>query len=158
MKRTLVMFSLAAMLLGVSFVARADLNGFLKDVNIQAQADMKNFSVRLSKQFGVSEPDVQLIIKAVSKPADAFMILQIGQMAHADHMAVLQKYQHNQGKGWGRLAQDMGIKPGSAEFHALKRGNLTFTGERSEDRMERDDGPGRGHGNGKSHGRGHGKD
>ncbi len=150
MKRSFVMFSLAAILLGVSSVARADLNSFLENVNIQARADMKNFSVRLSKQFGVSEPDVQLIIRSVSEPADAFMILQIGQMAHAEPNAVLRKYQGNKGKGWGNLAREMGIKPGSREFHALKRGDLYFTGERRESSMERDEGgPGRGHGRGR---------
>lgn len=150
MKRSLVLFSLAAILLGMSSVARADLNGFLQDVNIQARTDMGNFTLRLSKQFGVPEPDVQLIIRSVAKPADAFMILQIGQMAHAEPNAVLQTYQDNKGKGWGVLAQKMGIKPGSREFHALKRGDLSFTGERAAGAMERDEGkPKRGHGRGK---------
>ena len=27
------------------------------------------------------------------------------------------------GKGWGNLAKTLGIKPGSREFHALKRGH-----------------------------------
>lgn len=157
MKRNLVMLSFAVILLGVSSVARADLNSFLKDVNIQARADMENFTIKLSKQFGVSEADVRLIIKASTNPADAFMILQIGKMAHAEPTAVLQKYQDNKGKGWGVLAREMGIKPGSSEFHALKRGNLSFTGERRDSAMERDEGgPGRGHGNGR--GKGHNKD
>lgn len=155
MKRSLVLFSLAAILLGVSSVARADLNGFLKDVNIQARADMENFTIKLSKQFNISDADVRLIIKASTNPADAFMILQIGQMAHAEPMTVLKKYQDNKGKGWGVLAREMGIKPGSREFHALKRGNLSFTGEHRDGAMERDEGaPGHGHG----HGKGHNKD
>ena len=154
MKRTLVMFSFAAILLGMSSAARADLNSFLKDVNIQAQADMRNFSIRLSKQFGVAEPDVQLIIRSVEKPADAFMILQIGQMAQVDSAEVLQRYQHHKGKGWGALARELGIKPGSSEFHALKRGDLSFTGMPGEGAMERGEG---GPGHGKGHGKGHGR-
>jgi len=155
MKRTLVTLSLAATLLGLSPVAHADLNNFLKDVNIQARTDMENFTIRLSKQFNIPETDVRLIIKASTNPADAFMILQIGQMAHVAPQTVLQKYGRNKGKSWGKLAQDMGIKPGSSDFHALKRGDLSFTGERHEDGMKRDEGkPGRGNG----HGKGRGKD
>lgn len=157
MKRNLVMLSLAAVLLGLSSFARADLNSFLNNVNVEARTDLKNFTIKLSAQFGIPETEVQLIIKSVSKPSDAFMILQIGQMANVDHRTVLQKYKSSKSKGWGNLASKLGIKPGSPEFHALKRGDFSFSGKRSEGRMERDDGgPGREHG--KSKGKGRGKD
>jgi hypothetical protein len=35
---------------------------------------------------------------------------------------VVQRYERNPGQGWGNLARQMGIKPGSREFHALKNG------------------------------------
>lgn len=31
-------------------------------------------------------------------------------------------YQKNQKKGWGAIAKELGIKPGSKEFHQLKNG------------------------------------
>jgi hypothetical protein len=34
---------------------------------------------------------------------------------------VLEKYEAGKGRGWGALAKSLGIKPGSSEFHALKR-------------------------------------
>jgi len=34
-----------------------------------------------------------------------------------------QKYKSDKGQGWGALAKSLGIKPGSREFHALKRGH-----------------------------------
>ncbi len=33
---------------------------------------------------------------------------------------VVKQYDQNRGQGWGVIAKRMGIKPGSAEFHALK--------------------------------------
>jgi len=33
-------------------------------------------------------------------------------------------YQIHQGKGWGAIPKSLGIKPGSKEFHALKKGDL----------------------------------
>ncbi len=156
MKRTVVMLSLAAVLVSMSSLARADLNDFLRSVNARAVADIKNFNEMLSRQFGVPVPDVEAIVKSVPDPADAFMIFQLGQMAHVEPAVVLQKYQGNRGKGWGRLAQELGIKPGSPEFHALKRGDLALTGERGEafGREQNEGGPGHGHGNGRGHGRG----
>jgi hypothetical protein len=36
---------------------------------------------------------------------------------------VIKQYRSDKGKGWGALAKSLGIKPGSAEFHALKNGH-----------------------------------
>ena len=63
----------------------------------------------------------------VATPADAFMVFQLGQMAHRPPETVVHTYQRPQGKGWGVIAKELGIKPGSREFHALKNGDLTFT-------------------------------
>jgi hypothetical protein len=170
MKRTLVMLSLATLLLGMTSAARADLNSFLRSVNQRAIADAQNFNEMLGRQFGVPVPDVEAIVRSVPDPADAFMIFQLGQMAHVEPAVVQQRYQRHRGQGWGRLAQDLGIKPGSPEFQALKRGDLQFASERGGDGFDRggysrDDGEGehgRGHGheygNGRGHGRGHGQD
>lgn len=151
MKKVRLIAFLTVLVAGIASVAYADLDGFLRSVNVQAQTDMKNFSARLSAQFGVPVPQVDVIVRSVAAPADAFMVLQLGQMTHQPPQAVLQTYQSNRGKGWGELAKELGIKPGSPEFHALKRGDLYFTGEPGG-------GPaGGGHGKGKGRGRGHNK-
>ena len=48
------------------------------------------------------------------------------------------------------MAQELGIKPGSKEFHALKRGDFQLKGSR-----ESDGHPGKG--KEKKHGKGHGR-
>jgi hypothetical protein len=40
---------------------------------------------------------------------------------------VVDVYKKNRGKGWGVIAKSLGIKPGSPEFHALKRGDDLYT-------------------------------
>lgn len=157
MKKIVLMLSLAAGLASMSPAARADLNSFLKSVNNQALGDTRNFNDRLSRQFGVPVPDVDAIVRSVPSPADAFMILQLGQMAHVPPAVVLQKYQRSHGKGWGNLAQELGIKPGSPEFHALKRGNLSFAGKSGGDAVRPGGGPGHGQGHVQEHGMGKGR-
>ena len=152
MKKSILILFFTASLVGMSSAAYADLNSFLQRVNNQALSDIKSFNDRLSRQFGIPVPDVDAIVRSVPKPADAFMVLQLGQMAHVEPAVVLQKYQRNQGKGWGNLAKELGIKPGSREFHALKRGDFSLPGEvgggeaRQGGRPEHGKGKGRGHG------------
>ena len=40
----------------------------------------------------------------------------------------MDEYRNNKGQGWGVIAKNLGIKPGSDEFHALKAGRLSSTG------------------------------
>ncbi len=128
MKNILAAATLAA---AVAFpsVALADLEAFLRSVDAKAKSDVRNFNAMLSQQFGVPVPNVEAIMKTVPRPADAFMVLHVSQQTGVQPDRVLKTYHDHKGKGWGVVAQRMGIKPGSPEFHALKNGNLAFTGE-----------------------------
>ncbi len=154
MKKSVLMLSLAASLAGMSPVAHADLNSLMQRVNAQAQVNINSYNQTLSVQFGVSTPRVEAIVRASNQPADAFMILHLSQMSRVPPEQVLQTYQRNRSKGWGVMAKELGIKPGSPEFHALKSGNLRFAGDAGGSAAE--PGPGGGHGHGGGHGRGHG--
>ena len=146
MKKSFVVIALFVLITGMSVNAHADLDGFLSNLNIQARADMNGFSVKLGAQFGVPLPQVQAIIRSVEMPADAFMCLQLSQWTNKQPDMVVNTYKGNKGKGWGVIAKQLGIKPGSAEFHALKRGDLYFTGEPSGATSQ-----GKGKGKGKGH-------
>jgi len=147
---------LMVVLLAAPVCARADLDGFLSGLNNQAHNDMHDYNVRLSVQFGMPLPQVQSLVRSMATPGDAFMCLQLGQMTRLPPDRVLQTYKANRGKGWGVVAKELGIKPGSAEFHALKRGDFVLTGAPGAA------GNGGGYGNaqgneGNSQGGGHGK-
>jgi hypothetical protein len=148
-KRFILAATVFFLLYGQS-LAGGGLDGFLDNLNIQARGDMNGFAARVSAQFGVPEVQVRAVIGTVSAPADAFMVFQLGQMTHRHPDSVLQVYQANRGKGWGVIAKSLGIKPGSPEFHALKRGDFVLSGEPGG-------GQGKGHGNGKGNGKGKGK-
>lgn len=146
MKRSFL--AVAMLLIFCGQVFAGGLEVFLGNLNVQARADIGAFSIGLGAQFGVPAPQVQAIVSAVPEPADAFMVLQLAQWSHQPPAAVLEVYQANQGKGWGVIAKSLGIKPGSPEFHALKRGNLTYSGAPGG-------GPAKGGGKGKGKGKRH---
>ena len=126
--------------------ARADgLDDFLNSINVQARLDQDGFSARVSAQFGVPEARVKVVLSTVSEPADAFMVFQLGQMTQLPPERVVEVYKAQKGKGWGVIAKELGIKPGSAEFHALKNGDFHLGGKSDEG-----SGKGKGKGKGKS--------
>jgi len=116
---------------------------FLDNLTNEAGVDMSDFAAKLSSQFGVPLPQVEALIETVAAPADAFMCFQLGRMARQPYQRVVDVYQTKKGQGWGVIAKSLGIKPGSPEFHALKRGDFGFNGEPQEV-------PGKGKGKGKN--------
>jgi hypothetical protein len=149
MKRIVIAAAFVLFVSGLPGVVHADLDGFIQNLNVQARVDMGKYSVQLATQFGVPEAQVTAIIRQVDSPADAFLCLQLGRMTNKDPESVVQTYQKHKGKGWGAIAKELGIKPGSPEFHALKRGDFALTGQPG--------GGGAEHGHGGGHGQGHGR-
>jgi hypothetical protein len=87
------------------------------------------------------------------------MCLQLGQMLRLPPERILQTYNTNRGRGWGVIAKELGIKPGSAEFHALKRGDFALTGAPGNSKGQgKDNVQGYDQGQGQSQGQGKGKD
>lgn len=55
-------------------------------------------------------------------PGDVYFACSIARALGIPCLEVVQRYERNPGIGWGNLAKQMGIKPGSPAFHALKNG------------------------------------
>jgi hypothetical protein len=106
-------------------LASSDLDSFIKNLNVEAQADLGAFKIRVSTQFGVPVPKVEAVIASVGPPGDAYMCFRVGQVASKPVEVVTKEYQAHKKKGWGVIAKNLGIKPGSKEFHALKEGNVS---------------------------------
>ena len=117
-------------IIGLSFfifspvLASSELDSFIKSLNVEAQADLGAFKIRVSTQFGVPVPKVEAVIASVGTPGDAYMCFRVGQVASRPVEVVTKEYQAHKGQGWGVIAKNLGIKPGSKEFHALKERNI----------------------------------
>jgi hypothetical protein len=123
MKALLVGTLLAVLLLHpAAGFCGSDLDSFVGSLNVQAGADLPGFKVRLSAQFGIPVPQVETVIARVQTPADAYMVLKVGEVARQPQEVVLKEYEAHRGKGWGVIAKNLGIKPGSRQFHELKKG------------------------------------
>ena len=120
------MFSLLTFLLVVAGPARAELNVYLENLNLSARADLGDFEAHLGARFGTSQAQLEVVLSNVDSPADAALVLWLGERSRQPVNRVLQVYRQEKSQGWGVIARNLGIKPGSADFHALKNGNLDF--------------------------------
>jgi hypothetical protein len=128
------------------FAASAALAGdfdWLKDLSVNAEADPSGFRAQLAARFKIGNAEINAIISNVKEPADAYMVLRLGEMSQQPTDYVIKQYRSGKGQGWGVLAKSLGIKPGSKEFHALKRGHDLY--DSNDIRM----GEGRGKGKGR---------
>ena len=99
------------------------LDSTLNKIAVEAKADPAGFIKMLSARQGIPEQEIRQAQETQGLgAADLFMATALANATHRPVLSVAEQYKKNQGKGWGALAQEMGIKPGSSEFHALKSG------------------------------------
>ncbi len=113
---TLILLIFPSIALGEDFV-------WFRDFNIQAEADPSGFRARLETRFQIGDVKISAVLSNVERPSDAYMVLRLGEMSKQPVEQVINVYNSNKGKGWGVIAKNLGIKPGSTEFHALKKGH-----------------------------------
>ena len=54
------------------------------------------------------------------EPAEIYFALELSKLSSRSIDQVVEIYEVNKDKGWGFIAKELGIKPGSPEFHSLK--------------------------------------
>lgn len=113
----------SVLILALSSAALAADFDWVKDFNIRAEADPTGFRAQLATRFKIGDAEIGLVLSVCNKPADAYIVLRLGEMSRQPIEYVLEQYKAHKGKGWGVLAKRLGIKPGSKEFHTLKRGH-----------------------------------
>lgn len=152
LKRILFVFTI--LFSGITLVHAANF-AWLEDLQIKASANPDRFIAELAARFKIGKAEVDVVLSNVKRPADAYMVLRLGEISHHSTHEVLEQYRAQRSKGWGRLAQSLGIKPGSREFHALKRGHDIYHEHSHDHDSHGHPGKGKGKNKGKGKGREH---
>ncbi len=137
----------------------------LGDVNRYGNDERDYFVDDVVNQFGAPRYLVnELLGSRHWQPGDVYYACAIAYQMRMRCGDVADQYEHNRGQGWGVIAQNMGIKPGSREFFALKDGLGRAQGRykahgnpHANPAGPGNSGKGNGKGNGKDHGKDHGK-
>lgn len=95
----------------------------LGDINRYGTRYRDPFVNEMTRYHGASRDLVtDLLGRRNWAPGDVYYACSIAHVLDIPCGNVVDEWERNHGQGWGVVAQRMGIEPGSAEFHRLKRG------------------------------------
>jgi hypothetical protein len=98
------------------------LNATLGKLSVEAHADPDGFIAQLGSRFTILGPEIRQARETYRLgAADLFMATALASLSRRPVLSVAEQYDKNQGKGWGVMAREMGIRPGSKAFHEMKR-------------------------------------
>lgn len=113
---------------GFTMSGDSELNSALSSLNGTATLNFPEFKAEIRVSYNITEAKIDYLTTVIKmEPADVYMTVELALIANTSVDKVATVYQANKGKGWGRIAQELGIKPGSKEFKALKGKALGHT-------------------------------
>lgn len=128
MKKVLIAATLLLSTLSVGQTLNSgdkDLDATLSKMNTEAKANLTAFKTDFTKTYNVTASKIDELMKKGMAISDVFMTLEIAKIMKKPVDSVVKSYEVNKKKGWGAIAKEMGIKPGSPEFHQLKGNSKT---------------------------------
>jgi hypothetical protein len=101
----------------------AELNASLVKIDADASVNFSLFKSDVSSTYNVPETKItNWSVQLGMKAGDIYFALELARITKRPIDEVVKIYTSNKQKGLGAIAKDLGIKPGSPEFHALKGG------------------------------------
>ena len=95
----------------------------LEDINRYGSRYREPFVDEMVRYYGAPRALVdELLVTRRWAPGDVYYACAIAQALGRPCRHVADAWDRNRGKGWGVVASELGIEPGSAEFQRLKRG------------------------------------
>ncbi|MEO6064230.1 MAG: hypothetical protein ABIP49_00420, partial [Lysobacterales bacterium] len=95
----------------------------LGDINQYGTRYREPFIDEITRNYAAPRDLVSdLLVRQRWAPGDVYYACSIAQQIGRPCRYVVDEWNRDHGQGWGAMAQRMGIKPGSAEFHRLKKG------------------------------------
>ncbi len=99
----------------------SELDADLGKINADAKLDFGAFKTNLALSYDISDKKIDhLSISVKMEPAEIYLALELSKLSGKSIDQVVEIYEVNINKGWGFIAKELGIKPGSPEFHRLK--------------------------------------
>ena len=106
----------------ISFdTGNGELDANLNAIDDRGKGDFTLFKRELSVDFNIPERKLERMRTSIGlSPGEIYLTLEIARNSRSSVDEVLDIYKNNKSKGWGYIAKQAGIKPGSAAFHELK--------------------------------------
>lgn len=106
----------------------ADIDLHLDQINNYGRTEFEFFKNDMSLKFGVSSGILDdYYHKEKISPANIYLAYTLSSVSGKPVENIFELYK--QKKGWGEIAKELGIKPGSREFHMMKGKALSGIGK-----------------------------
>jgi hypothetical protein len=109
----------------------------LGNINLRTHGKtLDEFIANMSATYNVPKVRMEALINIEKlTPGDIYMAAEISKIKKCPFNTVIDEYNKNKGKGWGVVSKRLGIKPGSKEFHELKKeGHKYLSDEREKNK------------------------
>ena len=102
----------------------------LENMNINAKLDLETFKAELRIEYGISDSQWERMTATLEmEPAEVYLTAELSRISDRPIEEVVEVWQNERSRGWGRIARSLGIPPGSKEFKALKEGTSEKTNQ-----------------------------
>ncbi|SLM19356.1 hypothetical protein SPIRO4BDMA_50871 [uncultured spirochete] len=134
-KSILVMVFLCSLLLGagaqviVFGMGDPDIDAGLNELNASAKLNMPGFQAEVALAWGQPAASITVALSQGLSPGEVYLAAALAHFSGKPLNVVIELYKKDKAKGWGALAKELGIKPGSKEFKLLKE---TLEGSRKK--------------------------
>ncbi|HOD58960.1 MAG TPA: hypothetical protein PKL80_07405 [Rectinema sp.] len=98
----------------------AELEAGLNELNVSAKVNVQGFQAEVSLAWGQPLASITVALSQGLTPGEVYLAAALAHFSNKPLPVVIELYQKNKQKGWGALAKELGIKPGSKEFKQLK--------------------------------------
>ncbi len=97
------------------------LDSLLTKITLQERSDPEGFILHLGRSQRVPDEEIrQARIRFGLNAGDTYMATVLSRIFKTSVGDVAEEFSKNQGRGWGVMALNRGIKPGSLEFKEMK--------------------------------------
>ncbi|HEX3048507.1 MAG TPA: hypothetical protein VHY08_27405 [Bacillota bacterium] len=114
-------------LLSVAVTAQGEfsLDSVLVQINSSGRNDFGYFRTQISLTYNVPQTRVNYYYTSLRMaPADIYMTMELASICRVQPERVVTVYRVHRSRGWGYIAREFGVKPGSREYRRLMdRGN-----------------------------------
>jgi hypothetical protein len=98
-----------------------DLDKTLLTLDTEANISYRAFKANISRKYNVSASKLEYLTVDIGMTAgDIYLTMEIARITNKSVNQVVEAYQNSREKGWGVIAVELGIQPGSNEFEELK--------------------------------------
>jgi len=114
----------------------AEIDSYLVEVNTKAESDYDTFRDEMSESSGITAEEIDRYVKEENmEPAEVYYASVLATTTNRPVSEVVVLYREK--KGWGAVAKELGIKPGTDQFHQLKSNTIKGTGKGKQEKNKK---------------------